>query len=179
MFANIGCASCHIPQLDTYSTHLQLGFPEIDTEPFANEYFSINLTREFPGFEANGAGGIAVPLYADLKRHDMGEGLAEADGDATFTTARLWGIADTAPYLHDGRAPDLQTAIELHGGEAQAARDAFVQLGGDEQLAVLEFLRTLRTPESPNADLFIDEAQEPEPPRHHHDRPRRRWLWWR
>ena len=91
-----------------------------------------------------------VPLFADLKRHDMGPELAESFGEelaAQFTTARLWGVADTAPYLHDGRALTLTEAITLHGGEAQAARDAFVDtLDAQEKETLLTFLRSLRAP---------------------------------
>ena len=48
-----------------------------------------------------------------------------------FLTRPLWGLAETAPYLHDGRAPTVHDAIVLHGGEATAARDAYLAL--DEQ----------------------------------------------
>ncbi len=94
-------------------------------------------------------GGLIVPLFADLKRHDMGPDLAESFGGelaSQFTTARLWGVADTAPYLHDGRALMLTDAISLHGGEAQAARNAFVALRPHGKRALLAFLRALRTP---------------------------------
>ena len=55
----------------------------------------------------------------------MGDGLKEDFESAEisnreFITARLWGVADTAPYLHDGRATTLFQAINAHGGEAQA-----------------------------------------------------------
>lgn len=154
LFGSLGCASCHIPELITDSHHLPLTFPEVPTEPFANEFFDISLHRSRPGFDHDPNGdGVIVALFADLKRHDMGPGLAEGDGNAEFTTARLWGVADTAPYLHDGRAPDLTTAIELHGGEGQSARDAFVALSDADKGAVLAFLRTLQTPYFPNTDL--------------------------
>jgi CxxC motif-containing protein (DUF1111 family) len=100
--------------------------------------------------------GIVAVLFADLKRHDMGPGLAETHGtelDGHFTTARLWGVADTAPYLHDGRATTLTEAILLHGGEAQAARDAFSLLPDEDRLRILGLLRALRTPESVGSDL--------------------------
>jgi CxxC motif-containing protein (DUF1111 family) len=150
---DLGCANCHIPQLETDSEILPLGFPEVATDPFANEYFSVNLTRAVPGFESNGNGGVIVPFYADLRHHDMGPGLAEPSGNSTFTTARLWGVGDTAPYLHDGRAPDLHSAIIAHGGEAQQARDNYAALDEDGQYQVLAFLRTLRGPSEPNTDL--------------------------
>ncbi len=66
-----------------------------------------------------------VPLFGDLKRHDMGDALAEnfhlvdEQRNREFTTARLWGIADSGPYLHDGRATTLTEAIMLRGGEAR------------------------------------------------------------
>src|SRR5262249_62084333 len=72
-----------------------------------------------------------VHLFSDLKRHDMGDGLATPAAQGTiparvFLTRPLWGLADTAPSLHDGRAPTIHDAIVLHGGEATAARDAYL-----------------------------------------------------
>ena len=96
-----------------------------------------------------------MPLFADLKRHDMGPRLAESAGsplDRFFTTARLWGVADTAPYLHDGRATTLTEAILWHGGEAEDARQAFADLSDSGKRDLLSFLRTLRTPGVLNAD---------------------------
>jgi CxxC motif-containing protein (DUF1111 family) len=90
----------------------------------------------------------------------MGPGLSEnfaqvdAQRNREFTTARLWGVADTAPYLHDGRATTLTEAILLHDGEALPARDAFAALSDQNQAGVIAFLRTLRTPKSPATDLL-------------------------
>ena len=103
-----------------------------------------------------------VPLFADLKRHDMGPELSESFGGelaAQFTTARLWGVADTAPYLHDGRALTLTDAIAMHGGEAQKARNRFVNFYDREKKALLAFLRSLRTPHEDDVapDLKPDE----------------------
>ena len=74
--------------------------------------------------------------------------------DTWFTTARLWGVADTAPYLHDGRALTLTDAILFHGGEAQLARDAFDNLADADKEKMLIFLRTLRTPKSAAEDII-------------------------
>jgi hypothetical protein len=72
-----------------------------------------------------------------------------------FLTAELWGVGSTPLYLHDDRAGTLQEAILLHGedeppppgdpgrSEAQEARDAYAQLSGDEQKAVVTFLKSL------------------------------------
>jgi hypothetical protein len=154
-FQEIGCASCHIPALETRGKEVQLRFPEEPTDPDAHVFLSIDLTEEPMSFEGNDQGGIRVPLFADLKRHDMGDGLAESfdrvseQTNREFTTARLWGIADTAPYLHDGRATTLTEAILAHGGEAQIARNGFEALDDQARTELLEFLRSLRTPEAP------------------------------
>jgi hypothetical protein len=42
----------------------------------------------------------------------------------------------------------------MHGGEAQAARDAFDILFDSEKLDLLAFLRTLRTPKNPSSDIL-------------------------
>lgn len=157
LFNSIGCATCHIPFLDTGSPVLTYSFPEVHDKPLDNVYYGVDLSQAPTSFPLNPGGGIRVGLFSDLKRHDMGPGLAEDFGsalDAHYITARLWGIADTAPYLHDGRALTLTDAILLHGGDSQAARDAFDALPGPQRIQLLTFLRTLRTPIDPATDLL-------------------------
>lgn len=156
LFASIGCADCHRPSLTTEDRHLPIAFPEVDEDPWANVFFEIDLSRSPTKFKRHGHG-VRVELFADLKRHDMGPGLAETTGDALdpfFHTARLWGVADTAPYMHDGRAVTISQAILLHGGEGQASRDEFDALDADQQDDVVAFLKTLRTPRNPSNDLL-------------------------
>jgi CxxC motif-containing protein (DUF1111 family) len=45
--------------------------------------------------------------------------------------------------LHDGRATTVRQAIQLHGGEAQRARDRFLRLSAFEKRALLRFLGSL------------------------------------
>jgi len=164
-FVELGCENCHRSSLDTRGKSLPLRFPAQADQPRQNIYRQIKLTRSAPGFAPNDGGGVTVPLFADLKRHDMGAGLAEDFGLVTdernreFTTARLWGIADTAPYLHDGRATTLTDAILMHGGEAQAARDGFAALTPEAQSDVIEFLRSLRVPDGKFSRLTKDQRK--------------------
>jgi hypothetical protein len=157
-FMDIGCGDCHMPALVTESRYLGLAHPEEATDPDANVYLEIDLRKV--GFDRDrGGAGVVVPLFSDLKRHDMGPRLAETFErgelpNEEFITARLWGIADTAPYLHDGRATTLYEAIEFHGGEAQYARDNYLNQSNADQERVLEFLLSLRTPVKPNEDLL-------------------------
>lgn len=158
VFERIGCVSCHVPRLDTDSSILPYSFPSVPEDPSANVYYAVNLRTSAPRFRPAPRGGVRVEMFSDLKRHDMGPGLAESTGshlDPLFITARLWGVADTAPYLHDGRAMTLRDAILMHGGEALGARDAFAALPPAEQKLVIAFLRSLRTPDRPAAGLDV------------------------
>ena len=156
IFSEVGCAGCHTPSQDTESPLLGLAFPEDPADPSANVFLELDLENGTAGFRPNRDGGIRVPLFSDLKRHDMGPELAETTGselDSLFLTPRLWGVADTAPYLHDGRALTLREAIELHGGEGAEAAAAFDLLPAAEQADLLRFLSSLRVPRQPARDL--------------------------
>ena len=63
--------------------------------------------------------------------------------DLEFRTQPLWGVSRHGPWLHDGRAETLGEAIRMHGGEAQASRDAFVALSPAAQAEVIRFLESL------------------------------------
>jgi CxxC motif-containing protein (DUF1111 family) len=89
-----------------------------------------------------------LPVYSDLLLHDMGTDLADGilQGDASgseFRTQPLWGLVAVGPYLHDGRAGTIEQAILMHGGEAQAARDAAAGLSDAEMADLVEFLTSL------------------------------------
>lgn len=121
-FTDIRCASCHVPTMQTGPSPI------------------------------GALSARTVTLYSDLLLHDMGDALADnrVDGDANgreWRTAPLWGLRlvkqfldGQAYYLHDGRARTLDEAIRLHGGEAQAARDAYVALTDAQRAALLDFV---------------------------------------
>ena len=41
---------------------------------------------------------------------------------------RRVGVRDSGPYLHDGRAPTLEHAVALHGGQAERSSKAYFGL---------------------------------------------------
>jgi CxxC motif-containing protein (DUF1111 family) len=55
-------------------------------------------------------------------------------------------VADSAPYLHDGRAATFEEAIALHGGEASDVAARFRDLPSEQRQAIVTFLKTLRAP---------------------------------
>ncbi len=175
IFNRIGCTGCHKPTINTRSPVLEYritggGVIDPDQEP----YFSVDLSSdvaEGAQFETNKRGGIKVPIFSDYKRHNMGSRLAESfhaletpdcDNEVSgteitncnFITMKLWGLADTAPYLHDGRALTVFEAISFHGGEAQRVRDRFLGLSKGGQNALLAYLGTLKNPVDPNQDVL-------------------------
>jgi CxxC motif-containing protein (DUF1111 family) len=125
LFASIGCASCHTPDMRT-------GRSEI-----------VVLDQ------------VEFHAYTDLLLHDMGPGLDDGytEGRALtseWRTPPLWGIGiqenfqgGQAFYLHDGRALTFEDAIGFHGGEGAASRDAFQALSDADRARLLHFLRSL------------------------------------
>ena len=79
---------------------------------------------------------------------DVFERFAETNEDPRqeWRTPPLWGCADSAPYLHDGRAATLEESIKQHDGEAKRVRANFRRLSKDEQKDLLTFLACLRAP---------------------------------
>jgi CxxC motif-containing protein (DUF1111 family) len=124
LFRELGCASCHVPTLDT-GEHV---IPEL-----ANQQ---------------------IHPYTDLLLHDVGDRLTDARPDylaegVEWRTPPLWGIGlaqivnPGATFMHDGRARTLAEAILWHGGEAMAVREAFRMASRADREALLAFLRTL------------------------------------
>jgi CxxC motif-containing protein (DUF1111 family) len=63
-----------------------------------------------------------------------------------WRTPPLWGVRDSAPYLHDGRADTLEQAIAFHGGEASDASIRFFMLPSKKRQQIVAFLKSLRAP---------------------------------
>jgi Di-haem oxidoreductase, putative peroxidase len=140
-FHELGCASCHTPMMVLESPILAVeGLPPID--------LSQQMRQPGVRFDAT-LGGYPVWLFSDLKRHDMGQANAARHVQrgvalTEYLTPRLWGVADSAPYLHDGRAPSFDYAIAGHDGEGAAARAAFEALSLEDRGRIRVYLMSLR-----------------------------------
>lgn len=143
LFTQVGCASCHVPELPLAKPVITLGpgprsRPRVDLTPLL---LSTGRTERQS----------TVRLYSDLKMHDLGEALSEPRGYLgvprhLWLTPPLWGLAVSAPYLHDGRAGSIDSAILAHGGEAATARAAYAKLSLEDAGALRLFLQTLSRP---------------------------------
>jgi CxxC motif-containing protein (DUF1111 family) len=163
LFAQANCVSCHMSSMtmnnpvfrepSANSTHRDTTFPSgvnpvnLGLDPTKPATFNF-LTDLEVNFEPASNGGAIVRLYSDLKWHHMGTELAETideggNGASVFITKPLWGVGSTPPYLHDGRAPTLTSAVLAHGGEAQSSRDTFAAMSSTNQGNLIEFLKNL------------------------------------
>lgn len=160
LFTTLACAVCHVPALPLKDSVYRV------EDPFhPGQGFGRDLTEHqgspaptVPQLRRKKNGELFVPLYSDLKRHDLGPALAEevamksTSGElippAQFRTPALWGVGDTGPWLHDGRATTLGDAIAAHGGEATLSRKRYASLPEADRQAVVEFLKSRRIPET-------------------------------
>jgi hypothetical protein len=74
-----------------------------------------------------------------------------APKSSDWRTPPLWGLRESAPYLHDGRAATIAEAIEAHGGEAWQSAHKFTALSIEEKFRLVSFLKTLTAPAGPGA----------------------------
>ena len=126
-FARIGCADCHTADLGPikgFYSNLLLHDMGSDLASSTGYY------GEAPAAPAASPGGTPIPVASEWK------------------TPPLWGVADSAPYLHDGRAETLRDAIVAHAGEASGVVANFKALSPSEQDGIVSFLKTLRSPKS-------------------------------
>jgi CxxC motif-containing protein (DUF1111 family) len=125
LFNQLACASCHIPEFKTGTTH------------------PVSALRE-----------QTIRPYTDLLLHDMGDELAdnrpdfEANGNE-WRTPPLWGLGMIKTVnghtflLHDGRARNIEEAILWHGGEAKESKKIFTRLSKVDRNNLLKFLESL------------------------------------
>lgn len=113
LFATAGCSNCHVPEL-------------------------------------KGTNGQPIRAFSDLLLHDMGVELDDGVGEAgikssEWRTAPLIGSSPSSSrrYLHNGAALSIGEAIEKHGGEAAASREAFRAMTAKEQHDLIDYVGRL------------------------------------
>lgn len=125
LFYQAGCNQCHNPRFTTQKSSV-----------------SAHLSEQM------------IWPYSDFLLHDMGPDLA--DGRADFLasgnewrTPPLWGVGllsqvnGMATLLHDGRARTVEEAILWHGGEAELAKNRFIQLEKQDRERLIAFVNSL------------------------------------
>ena len=93
-------------------------------------------------------GNKTIHPYSDYLLHKVGtnDPIVQNGGQATYNmvrTAPLWGLRTRLFFLHDLSASTVDLAIRYHGGQAQAASDAYQALTNADQQRLLTFLNSL------------------------------------
>ncbi|HEX8202311.1 MAG TPA: di-heme oxidoredictase family protein [Isosphaeraceae bacterium] len=176
LFGRIGCATCHTPTLGDvdgiYSDLLlhdlgpELGDtgaygvfvpdssepdfvdpaePPADTPPPVVDVIAIGAqTIPVSGFE-----GTTTTVETTAPAATPPASAPRPTGPAMrleWRTPPLWGLRDSGPYLHDGRADTIEQAIALHGGQATAVARNYFALSAPDRMQLQAFLKTLVAP---------------------------------
>jgi Di-haem oxidoreductase, putative peroxidase len=168
-FSDIGCANCHIPRLPL----TRKGWIYSEPNPYnpsgnlrvgdAPSVFVDLTSDELPGprLKPDSHGVVWVPVFTDLKLHDITTGPTDRNaepldqnqpagspaffqGNTKFITRKLWGAANSGPFMHHGKFTTMREAVLAHSGEALSSRQAFVALSPYDRDCIVEFLKSLQ-----------------------------------
>jgi CxxC motif-containing protein (DUF1111 family) len=133
VFKAIGCATCHLPKLG-------------DVAGIYSDLLLHDMSPQLADTSIYGIFAAQAPQGAP----PAGRRPAQASGATVqeWRTPPLWGLADSAPFLHDGRAETIDQAIREHGGQATASAQRYAQLSARERAQLEAFLLTLVAPHS-------------------------------
>jgi CxxC motif-containing protein (DUF1111 family) len=127
-FTNIGCATCHVPEIVTAPPGSLLANGDPVPPALGNK--------------------IIYP-YSDFLLHDVGTGdrvvqNGPQDTATKFRTPPLWGLRTHQVFLHDGSVTSLLDVIQNHHAvQAASVTDAFNHLSHTQQDDLITFLMSL------------------------------------
>jgi CxxC motif-containing protein (DUF1111 family) len=128
VFARIGCATCHVPDIVTAPAGTSLN----------------GGTFVVPA----ALGDKIIHPYSDFLLHDVGtgDGIVQNGGQASrrmLRTAPLWGLRTRDRLMHDGLSLTRTEAILRHGNQAKGATQRFLALSQPERDQLMAFLASL------------------------------------
>ncbi len=127
IFGQIGCTDCHVESLG-------------GIEQIYSDFHLYNLEPIQPSVSQGGG-------YSDGEAEKQFEFDRSHPHPDQWQTPPLWGVADSAPYFHDGQSPTLRSAVLRHQGQARSSSEQFSKLSTYDQACLLAFLKTLRAPQ--------------------------------
>jgi CxxC motif-containing protein (DUF1111 family) len=127
VFEAVGCADCHVRRLGHVSgLYSDLLLHDMGSTLRGQGHYQVGMLAHVPVVKA------AAP---------------EPASGGEWRTPPLWGVADSAPYLHDGRAATLDEAILKHDGEGARSSRLYRESTDDERAALIKFLHSLVGPD--------------------------------
>ena len=148
LFDKIGCATCHVETLTTAPAGTRINGGAF-TIPAALGSVTFHPYGDFLMHDLGTGDGILQATrehYGKRVFQMMSDYLSKQDFESSrnkIRTAPLWGVRLRPRLMHDGESLTLRDAILRHRGEATHVSQKFEKLKGDEQEAIIEFLKSL------------------------------------
>jgi CxxC motif-containing protein (DUF1111 family) len=133
LFEKVGCSDCHVQNVGpAHGIYSDLLLHDMGAA-LADVVSAVPELDDNAVFSGGYSGGFVPDQLVKITTRINQE----------WRTPPLWGVRDSAPYLHDGRAVSLDDAIRMHGGEAATSARKFRGLGALDRDRVIAFLSTL------------------------------------
>ena len=148
LFDKIGCAACHVETLTTAPAGTKINGGTF-TIPVALGSITFHPYGDFLMHDVGTGDGIlqATREHYGNKVFQMMSGyLSKQDFESSrnkIRTAPLWGVRLRPRLMHDGASLTLRDAILRHRGEANHVSQRFEKLKGEDQEAIIVFLKSL------------------------------------
>src|SRR5580693_7572665 len=148
LFEKIGCATCHAETLTTAPAGTKINGGTF-TIPAALGSITFHPYGDFLMHDVGTGDGILQTTrehYGNKVFQMMSGYLSKQDFESSrnkIRTAPLWGVRLRPRLMHDGASLTLRDAILRHRGEASHVSQRFEKLKGEDQEAIIEFLKSL------------------------------------
>jgi CxxC motif-containing protein (DUF1111 family) len=148
LFDKIGCATCHVETLTTAPAGTKINGGTF-TIPAALGSVTFHPWGDFLMHDVGTGDGILQATrehYGKRVFQMMSDYLLKQDFESSrnkIRTAPLWGVRMRPRLMHDGASLTLRDAIQRHRGEAMQVSQKFEKLKGEDQEAIIEFLKSL------------------------------------
>lgn len=141
-FNSLNCAQCHTPTLGIvngiFSDLLLHDMGESLEDPLPTPGLNGPTLIGKATRPGGGYYGGPVELFVNITDKEIFR---------SWRTPPLWGVRDTAPYMHDGRAATLHDAVLAHDGEALDSARNYANLARRDQQALIAFLQAIGSPD--------------------------------
>ena len=138
-FRSVGCAACHVPRLgDAEGLYSDLLLHDMGDSLGDSGAYGV-FVNDPPSAEPKEGSDEDAKDNADSKKREGAE-------RREWRTPPLWGFRDSGPYLHDGRAENLEQAVAFHEGQAARSAQQFFLLSPRQRQKIEAFLKSLTAP---------------------------------
>src|ERR1700722_11133259 len=148
LFDKVGCATCHVETLTTAPAGTKINGGTF-TIPAALGSVTFHPYGDFLMHDIGTGDGILQATrehYGNKVFQMMSTYLSKQDFESSrnkIRTAPLWGVRLRPRMMHDGASLTFRDAIMRHSGEAADVTKQFDKLKSEDQVAIIEFLKSL------------------------------------